>query len=55
MKTVKVKISFYAYVDEDSVDELKRRAESRADWVLNLREYPEIKCVFYGKVEEECK
>jgi hypothetical protein len=52
MKTVKVKISFEAYVDADSVDELKRHANHRADWVLNLREYPEIKCVFHGKVEE---
>ena len=55
MKTVKVKISFEAYVDPDSVDELKRHADHHADWMLNLREYPEIKGVFNGKVEEECK
>lgn len=53
MKTKKVTISFTAYVDEDSVDELKRHADHHADWMLNLREYPEIKGVINGKIEEE--
>ena len=53
MKTVKVKISFEAYVDPDSIDELKWHADHHADWMLNLREYPEIKCLFSGRVEEE--
>lgn len=52
MKTKKVKISFEVYVDEDSVDELKRHADHHANWMLNFHEYPEIKGIINGKVEE---
>lgn len=52
MKTVKVRISFDAYVDPDAVNDLKRHVDHHADWILNLHEYPEIKGIFNGQVKK---
>ena len=52
-KTTKVKISVTAYVEPDSIEELKRHADHHIEWLLNLHDYPEIKGVCNAKVEVE--
>lgn len=50
----KVKVEMYMEVEDNSIEEVKK-LEHHMEYLLNLDEYPEIKCVYGVTVTEENK